>query len=461
MAQASTDDSQRIQRHDFAAPRYTSYPTAAQFNPRIGAAEHRQSALKRQPGPLSIYVHIPFCASPCFYCGCTRIITRRQDVAENYLEHLHREIVLQARLFDARTAIAQLHLGGGTPTFLDDTQLEKLLNALKQNFHLLDGTALEQSIEVDPRTIDPQRIERLAAMGFNRLSLGIQDFDPAVQQAVNRVQTIAATRALIDAARRSGFSSVSVDLIYGLPFQNLDSFSETLDQVIAERPDRVAAYSYAHMPHLFVAQKQIRLEDLPSASTKFALLQLTIRKLTEAGYVRIGMDHFSLPGDSLAIAARNHQLHRNFQGYSTHADHDLLGLGLSAISHLGDVLSQNAKTLESYQRILDSGNLPVVQGVHLSGADKIRGRIIEDIMCGRAISVAHVEHLGGINFKEHFSESLHRLEPMADDGLIEISDDTLRVTPDGISLLRNIASAFDEYLPVTRDHGKPRHSRTI
>jgi oxygen-independent coproporphyrinogen III oxidase len=342
-------DADLVRRYDRPGPRYTSYPTAVQFHDGFREAEYRAAAArtngKTPPAPLSLYVHVPFCSSPCFYCGCTKIITRSREQAENYLTRLYREIEMQAELFDDVRVVDQLHFGGGTPTFLNPWQLEDLLKKLGWHFKLREDDSREFSIEIDPRSCTPETVELLARAGVNRMSLGIQDFDPEVQQAVNRIQSPEETFALMDRARACGYKSVSVDLIYGLPKQNRQRFDRTLDLVIAAKPDRLAVYSYAHLPHMFKPQKRINAADLPSGAEKLALLGLTMEKLTAAGYVYIGMDHFALPDDELAVALAEGSLHRNFQGYSTHADCDLVALGVSSIGKLGDTYGQNYKTL--------------------------------------------------------------------------------------------------------------------
>jgi len=380
-------DADLVRRYDRPGPRYTSYPTAVQFHDRFREAEYRAAAARTNqvnpPAPLSLYVHIPFCASPCFYCGCTKVITRSREQAENYLSRLYREIEMQAELFGRGRVVDQLHFGGGTPTFLNPWQLEDLLKKLDWSFSLRKDGGREFSIEIDPRTCDPDTVDLLARAGVNRMSLGIQDFDPDVQQAVNRVQSPEQTFALMDRARRAGFESVSVDLIYGLPKQNRDRFARTLDRVIGARPDRFAVYSYAHLPHMFKPQKRIHAEDLPSGAEKLALLGLTIEKLTGAGYVYIGMDHFALPDDDLAVALREGSLHRNFQGYSTHADCDLVALGASSIGKLDDTYAQNYKSLHDYYQAIDSGHLAVHRGLELNDDDRLRRAVIARVSLRR------------------------------------------------------------------------------
>ena len=458
---ATQFDAELIRRYDIAGPRYTSYPTAPQFHSGFGEAQFRERALASNATEreLSLYLHLPYCASPCFYCGCLRLITRDRTKLDVYLQHLFREIELVAPLFARDRKVVQLHLGGGTPNLLDAHQLGSLLETLGAHFDLDGDDTREFGIEVDPRHADAASTRALAALGFNRISLGVQDFDEPVQRAINRVQSLAQTRGVIDAARDAGFRSINVDLIYGLPKQNLAGFSATLESVIALRPDRIAAYSYAHMPHLFKAQRRIADADLPDAGAKLALLERTITMLTQAGYRYIGMDHFALPTDDLARAQDAGTLQRNFQGYSTHADCDLVGLGLSAIGKIGDSYSQNAKDLAAYYAALDSARLPIVRGVIVSADDILRRDLISQLMCHGAVDIGAFEHAHAVDFAIYFREDLERLQPLVHDGLIEAGARTLRVSSRGRLLLRAIAMAFDAYLP--RAQPAARHSRVI
>jgi len=454
-----------LRRYDRPGPRYTSYPTAPQFDAGFGEAQLRQAALSSNGDPiprrLSLYVHVPFCMSPCFYCGCNRIITRDKGRAETYLARLYREIDLTANLFDRDREVIQLHFGGGTPNFLSPAQLREVVDTLRRQFHFSDSPGRDISIELDPRFISPTDVAELATIGFNRASLGVQDFDPAVQAAVNRIQSVEETRAVIDACRAHGFRSINVDLIYGLPKQNAEGFARTLDTVIDMRPDRVAVYSYAHLPELFKAQKQIETADLPSPETKLGLLQLAIEKLAATGYVYIGMDHFALPDDELALAQARGGLHRNFMGYTTHADSDLIGLGVSAISHIGDSFSQNSRDLTSWQGAIDDGRLPVFRGMRLTEDDQLRADLIQQLMCQGEIPVAALERRYGIVFEVYFAEALRRLQPLAADGLVRIVPDRIRVSPQGQLLLRNIAMCFDRYLDDSSPLTPPRFSQAV
>ncbi len=458
-------DPELLRRYDRPGPRYTSYPTAPQFAAGFGEAELRDAALASNGDPiprrLSLYVHVPFCLSPCFYCGCNRIITRDLSRADTYLARLYREIDLTAALFDRDREVIQLHFGGGTPNFLSPAQLREVVDTLRRQFHFSDSPDRDISIELDPRFIAPAEVAELATIGFNRASLGVQDFDPLVQEAVNRIQSLEQTVAVIEACRASGFKSVNVDLIYGLPKQNLEGFARTLDLVAGVRPDRIAVYSYAHLPELFKAQRQIDAADMPTAETKLALLQLAIGKLTAAGYVYIGMDHFALPDDDLAQAQARGGLHRNFMGYTTHADSDLIGLGVSAISHIGDSFSQNPRDLVSWQVALDEGRLPVFRGMRLDEDDQLRADLIQQLMCQGEIPFRALERRHGIDFSDYFADALAKLQPLVDDGLVRIEPDRILVTSRGRLLLRNIAMCFDRYLDQPVTDAQPRFSRAI
>ena len=458
-------DPQLLRRYDVPGPRYTSYPTAPQFHAGFGEKELRDVATSSNGDPiprrLSLYVHVPFCASPCFYCGCNRIITRDTARGEAYLARLYREIALTAGLFDRDREVIQLHFGGGTPNFLSPAQLRDVVDTLRSHFRFSDAADRDISIELDPRFVDADDIAALGKIGFNRASFGVQDFDPAVQEAVNRIQSVEQTRAVIDACRGNGFRSVNVDLIYGLPNQTPDGFARTLDTVAEMRPDRVAVYGYAHMPHLFKPQKQLDASLLPSGETKLALLQLAIEKLTAAGYLYIGMDHFALPDDELALAQARGGLHRNFMGYTTHADSDLVGLGVSAISHIGDSFSQNPRDLPSWQAALDEGRLPVFRGMRMNEDDQLRADLIQQLMCQGEIPVAALERRYAIDFAEYFALALDRLAPLAEDGLVRVEEQRIVVTSRGRLLLRNIAMCFDHYLDQPATVATPRFSRAI
>lgn len=451
-----------VQKYDLPGPRYTSYPTAPQFHQAFAVDDYQQAAASSNrvatPKPLSLYIHIPFCKSLCYYCACNKIITQKTHRAVEYLSYLKREIAMQAALFDRSRTLTQLHLGGGTPTYLTREQLADLMDCLHQAFVMDDSDNHEFSIEVDPRTIDTEQIQALRGLGFNRLSFGVQDFDPDVQAAVNRVQSEEQIYALVAAARAARFKSVSVDLIYGLPLQTQDSFAVTLDKIIALRPDRIAAYSYAHLPQMVRAQRLIRPADMPPPERKLQLLELTIRRLTEAGYVYIGMDHFALPDDELALARANGTLQRNFQGYSTHADCDLIGLGVSSIGKVGDSYSQSVKELSQYYARLDQGLLPVHRGYRLSEDDRLRGEVISDLMCHGRIDFGKFEARYGIDFNEYFADALAQLREHVRDELLEIHPDRLLLLPAGYLMMRSVAMAFDAYLGGEQ---KGNFSRTV
>ncbi len=457
-------DGNLIARYAITGPRYTSYPTALQFQPGFGEATLRGIARASNEDPipraLSVYVHVPFCLSPCFYCGCTRIITRDRSRADVYLEHLLREIEMTAPLFDRDRRVLQLHLGGGTPNFLDSAQMARLVDALRRGFLLSDEDDREFGIEVDPRYADAGMIRDLAACGFNRLSLGIQDFDHDVQVAVNRVQSIEQTREVIEAARESGFRSVSVDLIHGLPKQTPERFARTLEEVIALRPDRVATYAYAHMPDRFRAQRRIDKFDLPDANTRLALIGLSVEMLVAAGYRYIGLDHFALPGDDLSHAQRNGTMQRNFQGYSTHGDCDLIGLGMSSIGHIGRSFHQNARDLPTYYAAIASGCLPVQRGMLLGEDDVIRADAISRVMCDGMLDMRAFGDAHGIDFAAYFGEELQRLRALETDGLVKVGARRIEVTARGRFLLRIIAMVFDAYL-ARPDSDRTRYSRAV
>jgi oxygen-independent coproporphyrinogen III oxidase len=464
MYQTVEFDADLLRRYNVNGPRYTSYPTAVQFSDRFGLPQYEEAvrASNEVPAPkaLSIYVHIPFCASPCFYCGCTRIITRDPDKARLYLARLQREVGLQSELFARDRKVEQLHFGGGTPTFLSMDEMAELITMLDRYFTLAHDNTREFSIEIDPRTVRTDTIARLADMGFNRISLGVQDFDSRVQEAVNRIQSVEDTLAVIDDARHAGIQSTNLDLIYGLPFQSPEGFSRTLETVVSARPERLAVYSYAHLPQMFKAQRRIKEATLPSAEDKLALLGLAIEKLSEAGYVYIGMDHFALPGDELVVAQKKGDLQRNFQGYSTRADCDMIGLGMSSIGKIADTYSQNVKDMIGYNAALDAGRIPVVRGIKLTEDDRLRRRVIEQIMCHGELVFDNFARHTALDFHRYFETAAARLETLATDGLIELDENRLIVTPAGRLLLRVVAMTFDAYIPQAVGAGE-RFSRVI
>ncbi len=462
MDQTLVFDLELIRRYDKSGPRYTSYPTAVQFHDGFGEAEYRElarqsNALTPKP-PLSLYFHLPFCDTVCFYCACNKIATKDRTLAAPYLERLHAEIALQGAMFDRDRTVDQLHWGGGTPTFISDAQMRELMRVTGEHFTLREDDSGEYSIEVDPREADAGTVALLRELGFNRLSLGVQDFEPAVQRAVNRIQSEAQTWGVLDAARAEGFKSVSIDLIYGLPHQTLARWSATLDKVIAHRPDRLSVFNYAHLPDLFKPQRRINAEQLPSPAEKLDILQLTGAKLAEAGYVYIGMDHFAMPGDELAVAQREGTLYRNFQGYSTHADCDLVGLGVTSIGQVGPSYCQNARELESYYAALDAGRLPIFRGLALDADDRLRREVITRLICHFRLEFEPVEREFGIVFRDYFARELAELETQARDGLVRLTDTGVEVEPAGRLLIRNVCMVFDRYL---REGEQKRFSKVI
>ncbi len=450
-----------IQKFDVNGPRYTSYPTADRFVEAFTDESYRQALEQRRVGglalPLSIYVHVPFCESLCFYCACNKIVTKRHERSAEYLRYIHREIDLHIQHLGAGQTISQLHLGGGTPTFFSDAELTELMAMLKQNFTLVPGG--EYSIEVDPRTVNAERLAHLAKLGFNRLSFGVQDFDSDVQKAVHRIQPAEDVFSLIDSARKLDFESINVDLIYGLPKQTEASFRRTLSQITALRPDRIALYAYAHLPERFKPQRRIHAEDLPKANEKISMLSEAIAFFNAAGYVYIGMDHFALPNDTLSVAKRQGRLHRNFQGYSTQPDCDMIGLGVSSIGKVGVTYSQNAKTLEEYYDFLDQNRFPIVRGLALSHDDIVRRAVIMAIMCQGRLQYESIELAYMIDFKKYFANELKIIEDMQSTGMVELEDGGLQITPMGWFFVRGIAMQFDRYLQS--DRNRARFSKII
>ncbi|MGR9052896.1 MAG: oxygen-independent coproporphyrinogen III oxidase [Gammaproteobacteria bacterium] len=448
MNQSLVFDIELINRYDKAGPRYTSYPTALELHEGFGEAEYKRhiELSNRGGGPLSLYFHIPFCDTVCFYCACNKIITNNRKHAEPYLDHLCREIELQSELFDNKRRVDQLHFGGGTPTFLNARQMQRLMEVARRCFNLHDDDQGEYSIEVDPRETDDGTVAQLRRLGFNRISLGVQDFDSNVQQAVNRIQTEKQTFDVLEAARKEGFRSTSIDLIYGLPLQSVDSFSKTLDKILVASPERFSVFNYAHLPKRFKTQRQIHSEDLPSPEVKLAILQMVIQRLTEAGYVYIGMDHFAKPDDELAVAQREGKLYRNFQGYSTHSDCDLIGLGITSIGRVGDAYIQNVKDLDSYAGLISRNRLPLFKGFELNDDDKVRRAVISGLICHFVLDFGRIEREFNIGFQHYFAQELATLAPMADDGLLTLSSSGITVLPAGRLLIRNICMVFDRYL---------------
>jgi len=449
MDQSLVFDLELINKYDYSGPRYTSYPTAPQFHEGFGEDDYRAVALRsNQAGkPLSLYFHIPFCDTVCFYCACNKIATKDRGMAVGYLERLHREIAMQGELFHRDRRVEQLHWGGGTPTFISHDQMRELMRVTGEYFTLADDDSGEYSIEIDPREATPETIGMLREVGFNRLSLGVQDLDPKVQQAVNRIQSEQETMAVLDAAKQYGFRSVSIDLIYGLPFQTAESFVRTLDRIIDVGPDRLSVFNYAHLPERFKPQRRINEKELPSPQQKLDILKMTIDHLGEAGYVYIGMDHFAGPNDELSVAQREGTLYRNFQGYSTHSDCDLVAMGVTSISMVGSSYSQNVRDLEAYYERIDSGRLPVFRGVELTQDDLIRRDVITQLICNFHLDLSTAEKTWDIRFDEYFADEQARLRDLAGDGLIAMDDRRIQVLPRGRLLIRNVCMIFDRYLP--------------
>ncbi|HEY9202427.1 MAG TPA: oxygen-independent coproporphyrinogen III oxidase [Gammaproteobacteria bacterium] len=441
-------DIELIKKYDIAGPRYTSYPTAVQFTTEFTEADYRAQAEKSNASgrDLSLYFHLPFCDTICYYCACNKVITKDRSKADPYLHNLHQEIALQSQLFDRSRKVNQLHWGGGTPTFISHAQMAELMQVTRQHFNLHDDDSGEYSIEIDPREVSGESIRLLRDIGFNRMSLGVQDFDPAVQKAVNRIQSEQQTLDALQNARDCGFKSISTDLIYGLPLQTEASFATTLQRIIDISPDRVSLFNYAHMPELFKPQRRINEADMPGAEQKLAILQQSIERLTGAGYVYIGMDHFAKPDDELNIAQQQGKLYRNFQGYATHADCDLVGLGITSIGTLDNSFSQNVKTLDEYQQRISQNQLAIYRGVIIDQDDLIRRDVIMQLICQFDLKFADIESKHNIQFSEYFADELQRLRSLHDDGLLDLSEQGIRVSDKGRLLIRNVCMQFDRYL---------------
>lgn len=445
-----------LKKYNTNGPRYTSYPTALEFSADFHYPDFISAAQNSQKTNLSLYIHIPFCHSLCYYCGCNKVVTRHTDKADKYLDYLAQEIAFQAQHFKGRK-VTQLHLGGGTPSFLSPTQLSNLLQNLKSHFDFADD--IEMSIEIDPREINLNLADHLYKLGFNRLSIGVQDIDPKVQKAINREQSTAFIEEFIQHAKAIGFASVNIDLIYGLPFQTQESFYQTLQQAHAMDADRISLFGYAHLPSRFAAQRKIKDHWLPSMEDKHALMKLAIKSLCDWGYEFIGMDHFAKPSDELAQSQKAGKLHRNFQGYTTQGNNDLLGLGVSSISHVGNAIHQNYKTLKEYYQAIDTHRHALEHGIALSSDDQIRAHVIREIMCHYQIDKSSVNKALNINFDEYFAPELKSLQTFYDDGLVINSDSQLIVTPQARLLLRNVCMAFDIYMQ--KHHKASRFSRVV
>ena len=443
-----TFDQELIDRYGGAGPRYTSYPTAVQFSEDYSGKDYLQALAESNslpiPADLSLYVHVPFCSSPCFYCACNRVITRSETVGDRFLDTLETELALVAPRIDADRCVEQLHLGGGTPTFLGIEQLGRLTETLRNHFSFSDQAQL--GLEIDPRTIEPEGVMALRDMGYNRASIGIQDLDPEVQHAVNRVHDLATVSSIYGAVRAAGFDSVGVDLIYGLPLQTTAGFARTIESVIQMRPDRISLFNYAHLPHMFKAQRRIPDEQMPTPATKLAIFRNSLNRLLDAGYEFIGMDHFALPDDSLVKARKDGSLVRNFQGYSTHGDLDLLSFGPSAISHVGDSFAQNTRNLDAWAIALKEGKLPTLRGLDRTTDDRLRAEIIERVMCRGELDYREVGKFFQLHFDRYFETELEALEELAADGLVTMHSEGFKVTESGLLFLRAIARIFDAYI---------------
>lgn len=461
MSEQLVIDPQLIRKFGGSGPRYTSYPTADRFVEAYDASVYRHWLTHRNIGgfarPLSLYVHLPFCDTVCYYCGCNKIVTRDHGRSARYLAYLQRELVLVARSLEGDRAVSRMHWGGGTPTFFSDAELSDLMHSLREAFKL--DPQGEYAIEVDPRKVSAERIAHLAGLGINRISIGVQDFDPAVQRAVNRIQGVNETRLVIDAARASGFRSVNIDLIYGLPRQGVAGFEKTLDTVIACGPDRLALYSYAHLPSMFKQQRRIAVAELPDPEVKLSLLTMAIARLEAAGYVYVGMDHFARPDDELVVAQRTGRLTRDFQGYSAGGDCDVIGLGVSAIGRVGPSHAQNMKTLDAYYAALDAGELPTLRGLELSNDDLARRAVIQALACRFIVSKESISIAYLIDFDRYFAPELEALEALAEDGLVEVDREWINVTPRGRLLVRRVCMVFDRYLRSSEQ--RAQYSRVV
>ncbi len=459
---AGQPDHALITKYAGSGPRYTSYPTAPQFSEAFDVSAYAEAMRKQCDGPLSLYVHIPFCNDICYYCACNKIVTREPGTASQYLAYLRREIAMQAELHSGSRPVRQMHWGGGSPTYLENAEVTELMHDLARHFSLMDSGRREYSIELDPRTTAKGAVALMKGLGFNRVSLGIQDFDPLVQKSINRVQPMKMVRSLVEDIRHFGYRSLSFDLIYGLPHQDRFTMESTLAKVVALRPDRIACFNYAHLPERFKSQRAIDRLTLPSFSDKLKLQAQISGTLQAEGYHHIGLDHYVLPNDDLAVAQREGTLQRNFQGYSVQLADDLVGLGVSSISQVGDYYVQNARQLEHYYESLSRGELPVHRGYHTSEEDRLRRHVIMELICNMHLDLDECEIPGGRSFAQHFSQEEASLREMAEDGLLEMETDFIRVTEQGRPFLRNICMVFDQYLSRSGDAANaPRYSAVI
>lgn len=448
MSQFLDFDPNLIKKYDKAGPRYTSYPTAPQFSSSYNTDTLKQCIERSNkeiiPTPLSLYIHIPYCDTICYYCACNKIITKDHSVSNEYLDLLETEMGMLSPLFDPDRELEQLHLGGGTPTFLNHDELMRLMGLVEENFNL--SPDCEMSIEIDPRKVTDESLEFLHNIGFNRISLGVQDFDEKVQLAVNRVQSFDLVRERLQTARKLNIQSINMDLIYGLPFQTVKTFERTLDKVIDLLPDRLSIFNYAHLPERFKPQRRINEEDLPSPGEKLEIFKLTMKKLQQAGYVYIGMDHFALQDDSMVKAQQEGSLQRNFQGYSTHAHTDLIGVGVSSIGSISDSYSQNSSNMDDYRKMVTGGQLPVVRGLVMTADDRLRKQVINQLICHFTLDIKALESEWHIDFASYFKSEIAELMMMAEDGLVTFDNEHIQVEPRGRLLIRNICMVFDAYL---------------
>lgn len=454
-------DSRLIKKYNYSGPRYTSYPTAVQFSDALDFDKLDSSVtrLATNTQPLSIYLHIPFCAHVCYYCACNKIVTKRHDKAAPYLARLYQEIETKGLRYERKRMVEQMHWGGGTPTFLNEDEIHNLMTHVRAYFNVLDNDFGDYSIEIDPRECSTQKLHLLRYEGFNRISLGVQDIDHKVQEAVNRLQPVELVENLVERARHFKFKSINMDLIYGLPFQTAKTFEKTVDHIIGLSPDRLSVFNYAHLPERFKPQRRINEEDLPAAEEKLAILHNTINQLEEAGYVYIGMDHFAKPTDELAIAQKEGQLHRNFQGYTTHADCDLVAMGVSSISHIGPYIFQNSPNMDTYIKEIDAGKMPIIKGLKTTRDDQIRADVIMQLICHFNLNIKEVSAQQEIDFEEYFSEEIERLKQFEKDGLLNFNGDDIEVTATGRLLIRTICMVFDAYIP--KDNETKAFSRII
>lgn len=451
-------DSHLIQKYNLAGPRYTSYPTAPQFTTEISKMELIGKMLEPSKAPLSLYFHVPFCAHLCYYCACNKIVTKQYDKGTEYIELLGEEMRLRALMLNQERPVRQLHFGGGTPTFLSEDNLRNLFQKIREHFNLVTDGQHDFSIEIDPREVNRSKLETLRELGFNRVSLGIQDFNEDVQTAIHRIQPVELVQTVMSDVRELGFGSVNFDLIYGLPKQTMDGFKATLETVIDLSPDRISVFNYAHLPQRFAPQRRILDEDLPTPDTKLALLKLSIDTLTAAGYVYIGMDHFAKPDDSLTQAQNEGHLQRNFQGYTTHAESDLLAFGVSAISQVGNAYFQNHTDLALYQNSIENGQLAIMKGYISNKDDVIRHKVIMQLLCHNTLNSLDIESAFGINFKEYFATELDSLKDLQEDGVISIYYNNnavaIEITDVGRLLVRCVCMVFDKYLTTNNNFSK-------